>query len=265
MVSRRLKSLIPDPLVPLAEDLYCWYKGLGDKQFMARSGCAALPPASLRYQVGSIDPQDFLAIGKTCARDLDTALHGLGRTFRDFHDVLDFGCGCGRTLAWLRESEGSCRFHGTDLNAEAIAWCRSAFADAEFTVNGPMPPLAYPDATFDLIYAISVFTHMDESHQFAWLHELKRLAKRRAVLLLSVHGEYCWRQLPPEEIGRVMGSGFFAKPSRSLTAIFPKFYTNTYHTRDYIANRWSSYFTVRAYIPRGMNRHQDLVVLENPG
>jgi len=262
---RQLKALIPDPFVPLAEDLYCWYKGLGDRKFMARTGCAVLPPAALRYQVGSINPQDFLSTGQTCARDLETALQGLGKTFRDFRHALDFGCGCGRTLAWLRDYSGTCRFDGTDLNAKAIAWCRTTLPFAAFTVNSPQPPLDFPDATFDLVYAISVFTHMDESHQFAWLRELKRLVKRQAILLLSVHGEYCWRQLPPEEIAQVEARGFYAKPSRSLTAIFPRFYTNTYHTRDYIADRWSSYFTLRAYLPRGMNHHQDLVVLENPG
>ena len=40
--------------------------------------------------------------------------------------------------------------------------------------NQPLPPLDYPDATFDLIFNHSVFTHIDEQYQDAWLAELLR-------------------------------------------------------------------------------------------
>ena len=41
-------------------------------------------------------------------------------------------------------------------------------------VNGPEPPLNQPDSSFDLIWAISVFTHLTSSWS-RWLVELHRL------------------------------------------------------------------------------------------
>jgi len=265
LIAQRVKSLVPNALVPYVEDVYCWYKGIGDRRYTGRPGYAYLPPAALRYQVGSIGAEDFVNIGKACARDLETALGRIGKTFQSFRDILDFGCGCGRTLSWLRDYSPACRFHGIDLNPKAISWCRKHMGFADFVVGNPLPPTSYSDNAFDLVYAISVFTHMDEPYQFAWLRELKRITKPHAVLLISVNGESLMRQLPQEESAKVTITGFHAKPSRSLTKIFPEFYTNTYHTKEYIANKWSTDFKIHDHIPQGMNDHQDLVVLERRG
>lgn len=120
--------------------------------------------------------------------------------------MLDFGCGCGRTLRWFNGSEP--HLHGTDIDAEAIGWCQKNLHFADFEMNEGLPPLDYADETFDLIYAISVFTHLDEERQFLWLDELKRATKPGGIVLLTVHGEHARKVLPDEEAREVEQNGF---------------------------------------------------------
>ena len=67
----------------------------------------------------------------------------------------------------------------------AIAWCKDNIADASFSMNGENPPLRFEDKSMDLIYACSVFTHLDAEDQFRWLAELQRIMKPDGYLLLT--------------------------------------------------------------------------------
>ncbi|NJN67669.1 MAG: class I SAM-dependent methyltransferase [Chloroflexaceae bacterium] len=127
-----------------------------------------LPPAHLRARIGSATSiGSFLSIGKTTCQHLEQALEPIGTSLGSFRSILDFGCGCGRTLVWLANwPDGSQHQHeirdrrvrlvGTDVDTAAIAWCRRHLPFAEFYPNQPMPPLPFPSATFDLVYTISV-------------------------------------------------------------------------------------------------------------
>src|SRR5262249_14848680 len=58
-------------------------------------------------------------------------------------------------------------------------------------------PLRYRDASFDLVYAFSVFTHLPESLQLAWMGELRRVLRPGGYLLISLHGEGHVTKYPP--------------------------------------------------------------------
>jgi SAM-dependent methyltransferase len=61
-------------------------------------------------------------------------------------------------------------------------------------------PLDYPDATFDFIYCLSVFTHLSEAMHHAWIGELLRVLKPRGCILLTLHGNYYRRKMLPDEL-----------------------------------------------------------------
>jgi SAM-dependent methyltransferase len=103
--------------------------------------------------------------------------------------LLDFGCGSGRLLAgwWLEEKPRD--LFGCDTNGRLIAWARENLPAAiRFTHTGVEPPLPYPDGQFDLVTAISVFTHLKFSTQKKWVGEFRRILKRGGVLLATLHG-----------------------------------------------------------------------------
>jgi SAM-dependent methyltransferase len=186
--------------------------------------------------------------------------------FESFSDILDFGCGCGRVLTFLHNASVPQRFYGVDIDSEAIAWCQRNLPFGVFKATQPDPPLPFGPKQFDFIYAISVFTHLDEAYQFAWLNELKRIARPGATVIATVHGSSTHSGLGPEEREIVSDKGILfsvGATGRFKADGLPDFYQTTYHTEQYIRMNWARYLRVREYIPRGMNAHQDLVVLQN--
>jgi SAM-dependent methyltransferase len=148
-----------------------------------------LPPEVLRLLVaGTDDPIWFVEAGQRAASALAALLskHGVfiellcGR-------ILDFGCGCGRVIRHLRHLPAE--LHGCDSNPVAVEWSAGHLPFAHFTVNALESPLDYDANSFDLVYALSVFTHLPERLQLFWMSELHRVLKPRGLLFLSLHGD----------------------------------------------------------------------------
>ena len=102
--------------------------------------------------------------------------------------VLDFGCGAGRTLRHFLDEASVGEFFGCDIDAPSIAWLEDNLSPP-FTVfvNEERPPLPLPGSSFDLIWAISVFTHITDQWS-AWLVELHRLLRDDGLLIATILG-----------------------------------------------------------------------------
>jgi SAM-dependent methyltransferase len=227
-----------------------------------------LPPPDLRYRVhGSLDVESFVQVGERSAADVVAVLEQFGVDPAACVRLLDFGCGCGRVLCHLPRKEDS-DWHGVDIDPEAIAWVQRHLPDlATWSVNSWLPPAPLPTASFDLILALSVFSHLDEPVQLAWLHELRRLAAPGGWLLASVHGPTAHDALQPTERAELRRSGFYFKQETRgwlKRDRLPDGYQAAYHEADYIREVWGQLFEVVAYVPQGLNRLQDAVLLRRP-
>ena len=224
-----------------------------------------IPSDFLLRQIGGpgMTPEIYLQSGCTLSHQIKQGMHVAGRDF-DFKSVLDWGCGCARVLRWLCWPKTKCRFYGTDISQEAVEWCRKNIPFAKFERNNPLPPLPFPDGSFDLIYGISVLTHLDEAFQFAWLKELGRVAKPGAIIILSTHGDIFGQLfLSRLEYERLSKKGFLYTKAVEKGGVhgLPSFYQTTFHTRQYVENKWGKFFTLLLYAEHGA-KHQDLIVME---
>ena len=224
---------------------------------------------------GGEDKAAFFESGRQSVRDVEAVLALLGRRLDSYGEILDFGCGCGRILIHLERLAATSTVHGCDIDARAIRWAQANLPWARFTTNQPRPPLDYPDATFDLVYNHSVFTHLDEDDQDAWLAELRRVTKPGGTLLLSVHGE---KPLADFEAGSRNAGGdpgpvradverrgiAFIQHDSFTGGPLGDAYHSTFHAPWYVLEHWSRFFTVKAYVPCGSLGFQDFVLLERP-
>jgi cyclopropane fatty-acyl-phospholipid synthase-like methyltransferase len=174
--------------------------------------------------------------------------------------VLDFGCGSGRTLRWWAQHPQRPLLHGTDIDRAALRWVRRHLP-VETCRNDPLPPLQYADGSFDVIYSISVFTHLDERYQDAWLAELKRVLKRDGVALMTVRSELDNARLPLALQEQVRQRGIVFHVDGLSEQFFPEFYQSTYHSADYIERHWGGLFRILGKIPMG---YVDLLVMTRP-
>ena len=148
-----------------------------------------VPPARLVWLViGHGWRSVYLESGRQVADGIVANLERHGYPWGGFTSVLDFGCGCGRILRHLL-ARGGPRMHGSDYNARLVAWCQAHLRGAEFRVNGLAPPLPWPDGSFDLVYAQSVFTHLDGDLQRRWMDEMARVLRPGGILHATTQGD----------------------------------------------------------------------------
>ena len=138
-----------------------------------------VPPPRLRVEVaGTAGLEWFLDSGRQQAGIIRSAAERNGAPLESAGSLLDFGCGCGRVLRHWAGLEGPA-IHGSDFNERLVGWCAANLPFVTASVNELEPPLRYDDEQFDLVYAISVFTHLPHDLERAWIDELSRIMASR--------------------------------------------------------------------------------------
>lgn len=176
----------------------------------------------------------------------------------------------------MGELAAKASFVGVDTDKEAIAWCSENIAWMRFLAVDPMPPMPLEDSSFDLIVNHSVFTHMPEDVQDAWLAELQRVLRPEGVALLSVSGEHpmahlesTWREAGADpsamrEEFNEHGLLFVADDSWNdpqFQGHFPAYYHSTFHSTAYIEHHWGRFFRVRGVLFDAALGWQNIVIL----
>ena len=160
---------------------------------MTASAERPYPPFELANRVLSLDGwgEPFAAYERLGAETKAALLDLLpdGWSFEGKR-VLDFGCGAGRTLRHFLDEAERGELWGADIDASSIAWLEAKLCPPLRAMHcEDAPPLALEGGSFDLIWAISVFTHLTD-RSLAWLAELHRLLRPGGLLMASYTG--CW-------------------------------------------------------------------------
>jgi SAM-dependent methyltransferase len=164
-------------------------------------GLPVPPPALIVRVAGTPDAAWFLESGLLAADAIRDALERDGTPVDTLDAILDFGCGSGRvTRRWA--GLHAVGVYGCDRDERAIEWCRRNLPFADFETNGLAPPLAFDDEAFDLVYALSVLTHLPEQLQLLWLRELHRVLRTDGRLLVTTHGAHYLSKLDDAERAR---------------------------------------------------------------
>jgi SAM-dependent methyltransferase len=232
---RRLRDLLPD--------------------LLRRDG---LPPAALRFHVaGSSDRRSFVSIGAQAASEILAAV-ARHRPLADVHDVLDFGCGCGRVSVPVARALRHARMSGIDVDTRAVRWCQQHLP-GDWRTTTPDPPTPLPANGYDVVYAVSVFTHLPETRQRAWILELHRLLRDGGLLVVTTLGPgLTWSRpdLTAEQRARLDGHGFvFAAGGASFNE------DSSFQSRAYVEREWAP-FRLLEHTTHGLAAYQDLSVLQ---
>jgi SAM-dependent methyltransferase len=214
---------------------------------------APLPPRRLMVQVAGTADADWFLRGGRAAYDAITAHVPPA----EVESVLDFGCGCGRVTRYWDGFAGAVA--GSDLSAPAVEWCRANLPFARFEVNGLEPPLAFPEESFDLVYALSVFTHLTAKLQAAWRDELRRVLRPNGRLLLTTHGRSYLPRLTAEERRRFEAGELVVRWGDVAGTNL----CSAYHPEAYVRDVLADGFAFLELEPEGArgNPTQDVVLL----
>jgi SAM-dependent methyltransferase len=239
-----------------------------------RKGSYPAPPADLLMQIAN-DPsaESFVGSFPHVRTGVAEYLGRAGYRLGEFSNVLDFGCGVGRFLFAMHEAAhpGQC-LHGCDIDTRCVDWCRENIDFAGVKLSTLEPPLPYGDGEFDLVYALSVFTHLSLEWQFAWARELARVLKPGGVLFVSTHGLMFMQQIMAvrenwthSEFALIGSDGLFgAFAEGSGRALEGQRGIATVHTRDAVAAIFSALNLRYHEAISGMAGGQSISILEKP-
>ena len=147
-----------------------------------------VPPEELTIRWG-LTPESYLRGGRIDAETMLALLAEVDVPVESLSRVLDFGCAEGRVIRFLSRHEGS-ELWGVDINAQRIAWAQQHLpAPFRFATTTTAPHLPFEDNYFDLVYGISVFTHISDLAD-AWFLELLRVLRPAGHAYLTIHDEH---------------------------------------------------------------------------
>ena len=149
--------------------------------------------------------------------------------------VADWGCGLARVIRHLPEHY---QRYGFDYNANAIGWNTDHVAGIDFSLNQLSPPLPMEDATLDVIYALSVFTHLSAKGHEDWIAEIERVLAPGGIFIGAFHMLLEPDQLLPKEqaqfdAGKLVVRGGVKEGSRTFTAHHPEQYLREHLLRNF--------------------------------
>ena len=132
--------------------------------------------------------------------------------------------------------------------------------------------LGFDDATFDAVYAYSVFSHLSEVSHLAWIEEIARVLKPGGMLVATTLPRMVLKRIAEVPRDQVQSAPAWA---RGLVDCFPRpddalaaydrgdycfgttgmneHYGNAVVSEAYVRARWTEYFQVLDYVrPRSM-------------
>jgi len=220
-----------------------------------------VPPPNFIYSITrQFDIQNYYLNGETGLDSIEEILREVQIDIEPDWSVLDFGCGCGRVCrAWHRRHKGD--LHGVDLNPHLIEWSRKNLPFGSFSGNHLKESLEFDEGTFDFVYAISVFTHLNESSQDFWLRELARVLKPGGLAYLTVHGPGRLEFLDESERERFHRGELVVQGER-----YPGDNAcGAYHPEPYVRSRFTEHFSLLAMATGGARDvNQDAYLFRKP-
>ena len=147
-----------------------------------------VPPPERRLYGDSTE--GWLALGEDNVRVMRELLREHGASIEEAGRILDLGCREGRMIRWLADLADTCEIWGTDVSATDILWCKQHLSPPfHFATTTLFPHLPFEDHYFGLVYAGSVFTHIDDLAD-AWFQELRRVLRPGGMLYITIHDRH---------------------------------------------------------------------------
>ena len=217
------------------------------------------PPDIVFLTQGNHQVDTYLRSGPQGVYKLMKMLADVGLPFNEIRTILDFGCGSGRMMRVLHAIDPTRQIYGTDCCDRLIEWSIQHFPPGVFFCKNELfPPLPFKDEQFDLVYLLSVFTHLPLDCQKKWLEEFKRVLKKGKPLIVTLQGmgylHYFKHELP-DVYEKLMKNGY-ADSDMTTPGVQPgsnSFFT--VHLPEFaVSNLFKDWDTI-AYFPGGKFRN----------
>ena len=245
-----------------------------------------VPPNSSLRKTSSSTIRHYYESGIRCYLPIATMALHYGVPLSGTINVLDFGCGVARQLLHFTRRYPAPRYFACDIDETSVSFVARSFPQVDAYQSSFSPPLKYAADTMDMIYSVSIFSHLTPEDHLPWLSELFRVTKPGGLCFLTTEGFTALGMMASIFAGsaaeaELRSKGFLYKeyaflqqdlhrtvriPLANTTMGIEGSYGNTVLAPDHIRAVWPrSGFEVLEVIDGIIDHRQDLVVLRKPG
>ena len=147
-----------------------------------------VPLYARRRGTGGVTARDYYEGGISTALPIIAKAIDLGVDMGANIKVLDFGCGAARQLLHFTRNFPIPDYSACDVDQRNVDFVAKNYRQVKVYRNGFNPPLRYDDGSFDIIYSVSVFSHLPLDYMDKWLGELFRITAEGGYCFLSTMG-----------------------------------------------------------------------------
>lgn len=158
------------------------------------------------------DGTHYFKVGLSAIRCIDEAL--AGTNFTEVQTILDFPCGSGRVLRFLRERFPAAEITACELDPGPVKFCVRTFGALPAFSALNLDEVVLPQS-FDLIWCGSLVTHLNERGILSLLRLFHRQLRTGGLMIFTTHGDFVPGRilrrdfdygLTPEQIDRIGAS-----------------------------------------------------------
>ncbi|HJV19463.1 MAG TPA: methyltransferase domain-containing protein [Sediminibacterium sp.] len=210
-----------------------------NNRFRQQHPSLAIPPDRDLFETFQLHYEKYFSDGKLAAAEI---MHWYAAYRHTNHpSILDWGCGTGRVIQHIHVIAPEAVCHGCDSNNSRITWAGRHISHVRFSRAAGIP-LPYATNQFDLVYGISVLTHIDAAEQLQYIKELYRVLQPGGILILSTHGSNFTRQLSDRELEQYLRGAYTTAYSQKGHRLICT-YNHAFHFQQAL----STYFNLREY------------------
>jgi SAM-dependent methyltransferase len=169
--------------------------------------------------------REYLIAGLSASRCIQAVLQSIGKE-RAIGSILDFPCGYGRVLRFLKVMFPDCDITGGEVESGALDFCQRKFGVTPILSSTDFGSLSLP-RKFDLIWCGSLITHIDETAAADLLRFFYRHLTNEGVCIFTTHG-----QLAVDWIEEKTKT--YSLPEESQQQILRTFHEKGYGYADYV-------------------------------
>jgi len=168
------------------------------KRFLSSAKWSVAEKAMLRRISLRVHPHDdmyirgqeehYLSVGLSASVCIGAALKAIARDGTTVRSLLDFPCGYGRELRFLKAKFPQASITAGELNTGALEFCGRTFAVSIVQSAKEFPAIVLSDK-FDLIWCGSLITHLEERNSLELLKFFCGHLAPGGLCLFSTHGQ----------------------------------------------------------------------------
>jgi SAM-dependent methyltransferase len=181
------------------------------------------------------------------------------RLLRSPISILDFASGYGCVTRHLSAVMPQAKLTACDIHPEAVDFIRTKLG-IKAVLSAHEPEKLVTCGRFDVVFALSFFSHMPEATWGSWLRSLCAQLVRGGILIFTTHGMKSFPHFGPD--AKLDDRGFYFIAQSEQTDLDPGEYGSTIVSYDYVRRQIGTVGACLVAYEEGVwYGHQDAYVL----